>query len=176
MLETCRDDEQSIVRRWENRICQHAVSLRELVFFLALLKNEGEKRFPSVSDIDDIGEITAISTYLLYQKIEGELLLQSFKTHFIEWMTALLVGRKCGMLPVQHFIFWRSMEKFSLNFDFDHVGTSISPLKVSYVPIPYQAFVTFGTVHYCSLVHEAWSRECTYLSIIYYVRTRVRDI
>ena len=25
------------------------------------------------------------------------------------------------------------MEKFSLNFDFDHVGTSISPLKVSYV-------------------------------------------
>jgi hypothetical protein len=39
------------------------------------LKNEGEKRFPSVSDIGDIGEITAISTYALYQKIEGELLL-----------------------------------------------------------------------------------------------------
>jgi hypothetical protein len=69
------------------------------------LKNEGEKRFPSVSDIDDIGEITAISTYALYQKIEGELLLQSFKTHFIEQMTALLLGRKCGMLPVKHFIF-----------------------------------------------------------------------
>ena len=136
MLETCRDDEQSIVRRWENRICQHAVSLRELVFVLALLKNEGEKRFPSVSDIGDIGDITAIYTYALYQKIEGELLLQSFKTHFIERMTALLLGHKCGMLPVQHFIFWRSMEKFSLNFDFDHVGTSISPLKVSYVLFP----------------------------------------
>jgi len=52
--------------------------------FLALLKNEGEKRFPSVSDIGDISEITAISTYALYQEIEGELLLQSFKKHFIE--------------------------------------------------------------------------------------------
>ena len=110
-----------------------ACCLFEGISILALLKNEGEKRFPSVSDIGNIGEITAISTYALYQKIEGELLLQSFKTHFIERMTALLLGRKCGMLPVQHFIFWRSMEKFSLNFDFDRVGTSISPLKVSYV-------------------------------------------
>jgi len=97
------------------------------------LKHEGEKRFLSVSDIGDIGKITAISTYALNQKIEGELLLQSFKTHFIERMIALLLGHKCGMLPVQHFILLRSMEKFSLNFDFGHVGTSISPLKVRYV-------------------------------------------
>ena len=32
---------RAIYSRWENRICQHAVSWRELVFFLALLKNEG---------------------------------------------------------------------------------------------------------------------------------------
>ena len=42
------------------------------------------------------------------------------------------------------------MEKFSLNFDFDHVGTSISPLKVSYVPSIYGTTVN----------HMYWLTSC----------------